>query len=118
MSVTALGQYEGTTQDVVGVFPAPLLYVAWDEHLMFCAPHCIPAPPDAPFGEFIQGLWGQVYGEHPDFARIQWDRAQWYLNGEFWFPKPALSLAENGIGHKDVIRLRTPELNGIAGSGS
>jgi len=27
------------------------------------------------------------------------------------------SLAENGIGHKDLIRLTTPGLDGIAGSG-
>ena len=33
-----------------------------------------------------------------------------------WQPDPARSLAENGLGHKDVIRFRTPGMTGIAGS--
>ena len=30
--------------------------------------------------------------------------------------EPVRSLAENGLGHKDVIRFRTPGMTGIAGS--
>ena len=32
-------------------------------------------------------------------------------------PDRDTSLRDNGIGHKDLIRLITPGLNGIAGSG-
>jgi phenol hydroxylase P4 protein len=31
-------------------------------------------------------------------------------------PMPAKTLAENGLVHKDVIRFRTPGLNGLNGS--
>ena len=38
MSVTAIGSYEYETHDTADRFSAPLLYVAWDEHMIFAAP--------------------------------------------------------------------------------
>ena len=37
-------------------------------------------------------------------------------SGQAWTPDPAKSLADNGLKHKDVIRFRTPGLEGIKGS--
>ena len=102
MSTVALQPYDFPAKDVRGNFPAPLLYIGWEDHLMFCA-------------LATQVLLG-VFGEHPDFARIDWSRAEWLKSGQPWTPDPAKSLADNGLGHKDVIRLRTPGLTGIAGS--
>ena len=116
MSTVALQPYDFPAKDVRGNFPAPLLYIGWEDHLMFCAPFCLPLPPDMPFGALATQVLPGVFGEHPDFARIDWSRAEWLKSGQPWTPDPAKSLADNGLGHKDVIRLRTPGFTGIAGS--
>lgn len=118
MSTTALQPYDFPAKDLRENFPAPLLYIGWDDHLMFCAPFCLPLPPDMPFGALSTQVLPGVFGEHPDFARIDWDRVEWLRSGQPWKPDPAKSLAENGLGHKDVIRLRTPGLGGLGGSSS
>lgn len=118
MSVVAIGRYEFAPRDVRENFPAPLLYIGWDDHLLVASPVCLPLPPDMPFGALSTEVLPKVYGWHPDFARIDWDRVEWLKSGQPWTPNPARSLAENGLGHKDVIRLRTPGLTGLAGSHS
>jgi phenol hydroxylase P4 protein len=95
-----------------------LLYVGWDDHLLFCAPVCLPLPPDMPFGALIADVLPGVYGSHPDFARIDWHRVQWLDSGKPFQPDAAKSLADNGLAHKSVIRFRTPGLTGIGGSHS
>ena len=50
MSVVALKPYSFPAKDVRQNFPAPLIYIGWEDHLMFCAPYCLPLPPDTPFG--------------------------------------------------------------------
>lgn len=116
MSVVALERYEFPARDVRENFPAPLLYIGWDQHLMFSAPHCLPLPPDMPFGALATAVLPGIYGAHPDFAQIDWAQVQWLKSGQPWTPDPAKSLADNGLKHKDVIRFRTPGLNGIQGS--
>lgn len=116
MSTVSLHPYAFAPRDVRGNFPAPLLYIGWEEHLMFCAPFCLPLPPDMPFGALPTQVLPGIYGEHPDFERIDWSQVQWFRSGQPWTPDPAKSLAENGLGHKDAIRFRTPGLTGIEGS--
>ena len=116
MSVVALERYEFSARDARENFPAPLLYIGWEDHLMICAPVCLPLPPDTPFGALATAVLPGIYGEHPDFARIAWDQVQWSKSGKPWTPDPTKSLADNGLGHKDVIRFRTPGLTGIRGS--
>ena len=116
MSVVAIAPYEFTPRDVRENFPAPLLYIGWEDHLMFASPVCLPLPPDTPFGALAQGVLPGVYGEHPDFARIDWTQVEWFKSGQPWTPDPAKSLQANGLQHKDAIRFRTPGLSGIQGS--
>lgn len=116
MTIVSIGRYEVPAQDVRENFPAPLLYIGWEDHLMFCAPVCLPLPPDTPFGALATAVLPGVYGAHPDFKRIDWATVQWLKSGKAWTPDPAKSLAENGLTHKDVIRFRTPGLTGIKGS--
>ena len=47
---------------------------------------------------------------------IDWSKVEWLKSGQPWQPDVEKSLAENGLKHKDVIRLRTPGLTGIKGS--
>ena len=116
MSVVALERYEFPARDVRENFPAPLLYIGWEDHLMICASVCLPLPPDMPFGALATQVLPGVYGEHPDFAKIDWTTVQWLKSGQPWTPDPARSLTDNGLKHKDVIRFRTPGLTGIKGS--
>jgi phenol/toluene 2-monooxygenase (NADH) P4/A4 len=118
MSVVALKPYNPPARDVRENFPAPLLYIGWDGHLMFAAPYCLPLPPDMPFGAIPAQVLPGIYGYHPDFAKIDWKAALWFKSGQPWQPDFDKSLADNGLTHKDVIRFRTPGLTGIKGSHS
>jgi phenol hydroxylase P4 protein len=116
MAVTAIGAYDFPQKDTLDKFPAPLLYVGWEDHRMFCAPFAVPFPPALKFGDMCRGAFPGLFGAHPDFAKIEWNQAEWFKSSKPWKPDMDKSLAENGLGHKDVIRFRTPGLHGIKGS--
>ena len=75
MAVAAIGTYAFAPKDTADKFPAPLLYIGWEDHLMLCAPFCVPLPPSMPFGDLVKGALPGMYGAHPEFARIDWDKA-------------------------------------------
>lgn len=116
MSVKAIGPYNFPPKDARENFPAPLLFIGWENHLAICCPVCLPLPAETPFGALGAAVLPGTYGSHPDFARIDWNTVEWTKSGQPWTPDPAKSLAENGLQHKDVIRFRTPGLNGLNGS--
>lgn len=109
--------YHGEMKDSVEKFHGnQLLNIGWDRHMLFAAPICIPVPPQMPFGALVKEVLPNLYGAHPDFAKIRWDEVKWLSSGKAFVPDLAKSLAENGLVHKAVIRFRTPGLNGINGS--
>jgi phenol hydroxylase P4 protein len=118
MAVVALKPgYTGPVQDTEDKFHGNrLLYICWDEHLLFCAPMALPLPPTMPFGALLSEVLPGLYGSHPDFAQIDWGQVQWTHSGEPFHPDPALSLSDNGLVHKSVIRFYAPGLRGIQGS--
>lgn len=116
MSVVALAPYEFTPRDVRENFPAPLLFIGWEDHLMFSAPVVVPLPAEMLFGDLCAQVLPSVYSAHPDFQKIDWSQVEWKMSGQPWRPDPQKSLEANGLGHKSVIRFRTPGLNGINGS--
>lgn len=116
MSVLAASPYHFPAKDAAEQFSAPLLYVGWEDHLMFCAPACVAVPPTLKFGEFVAKILPDIFGGHPDFAMINWHQLHWYKSGELWFPDAAKTMTENGLRHKDVIRMKTPGLHGLKGS--
>ena len=116
MAVTAIGNYDFPPADPVEKFPAPILYFGWEDHLMFCAPFAWPVPPTMRFGDLFTTLFAGSFGAHPEFAKIDWAKAEWFKSGKPWQPNYDKSIAENGLGHKDVLRFRTPGLTGIKGS--
>lgn len=116
MSVAALGAYDFPARDREANFPAPLLYIGWDQHMMFCAPLAVPVPPSMRFGDLVTQLLPRLYGEHPDFARVDWPRVQWFRSAVLFTPDMDKTLGEQGFGHKSVLRWRTPGLEGLRGS--
>lgn len=118
MAVNALKPgYTGEVRDRVENFHGKqLFYIGWEDHLMFGAPHALPLPPDTPFRAVVENIIPDVYGQHPDVARIDWNTVQWFRSGQPFVPDMDKSLVENGLGHKAVVRFRTPGLTGINGS--
>ena len=120
MPVNAIrGDYRFPAKDVEANFHGNrLVYVGWDHHMMFCAPVAFPLPPDMPFKALIADVLPGAFGMHPEFGEIDWSAVQWHVNGEAFTPDVDASLADQGIGHKSIVRFATPGLNGIKGSGS
>jgi len=120
MAVVALNEgYTGPMRDRVENFHGnQLLYVGWDGHLMFCAPHCLMVAPDMTFGALANEVIPAMYGMHPDWPSVQLENIEWFRSRERFTPDFDASLASNGLGHKALLRLRTPALTGIAGSHS
>jgi phenol/toluene 2-monooxygenase (NADH) P4/A4 len=112
--VAAVRPYAFAPADALEKFHGnQLLYIGWDQHLMFCAPFCFPLPPAMPFRAFVEQVLPGAFGYHPDFAQIDWSKAEWLKSGQPFTPDWDKSLADNGLGHKDAIRFRTPGLNGM-----
>lgn len=117
MAVAAITKYEFAPADTQDKFHgAQLLYIGWEDHLLFCAPFAFPFPPTMRFGDIISNVLPGVFGYHPEFAQIDWSKAEWLKSGKPVTLDFDKSLADNGLRHKDVIRFRTPGLSGIKGS--
>ena len=96
-----------------------LLYVLWERHLMICAPLAFAVSPDKSLRRFIdEELAGSGFAAHPDFARIDWSAVQWRGgDGQPFTPRLDASLRDNGLVHKSLLRMITPGLDGLRGSG-
>lgn len=119
MTVKALKPgYTGEVKDRVELFHgSQLLYVGWDQHMMVCAPIALALPATTSFGDLIHKvLPTTAYAQHPDWPKIDWSNVEWLRSGKRFEPELAGSLAANGLGHKSILRFRTPYLSGIAGS--
>ncbi len=119
MTVKAVREYVGEVKDRLESFHGnQLTYFGWDKHLMFCAPLAFPLPPAMKFQDVLDKVLPGAYGYHPEFAKIDWAKAEWKKSGKPFKPDYSKSLAENGLVHKDSLRFVTPGLNGIDGSAS
>lgn len=117
MSVVALNEYDVEPRDLEKNFHGNrLTYIHWEDHLSFCAALAFPFPPDMPFGAILQEIIPTFYGMHPDFAKIDWAKVKWQLDGKDFTPDPAKSLGEQGFRHKSLLRFWTPGLTGPRGS--
>lgn len=90
-----------------------LIYISWENHLMYAAPFCLPLPPTLPFGALVRDVLPEICGEHPEFEQIDWPRTEWFNSSRRFRPDFGKSLAQHGITHKSLIRFRTPALDGI-----
>ena len=118
MAVAAVKEYIGVPKDTQDHFPpgTQLTFIGWEDHLLFCAPFAAPLPSDMPFQALIDAVLPGMFGQHPDFAKIDWSKVEWLHSGKPFTPLLDKTLAENGLGHKHVIRFRTPGLTGIKGT--
>jgi phenol/toluene 2-monooxygenase (NADH) P4/A4 len=92
-----------------------LIYLSWENHLMYAAPFCLPLPPNLPFGALVHDVLPQLFGEHPEFESIDWQRTRWLNSSKRFIPDFGKSLEHHGLTHKSLIRFRTPALEGSRG---
>ena len=69
---------------------------------MFCAPFCVPLPPALPFGALVHAVLPGLYGEHPEFELIDWQRVEWFESGKRFRPDFGKSLEHHGLAHKTL----------------
>lgn len=119
MATQAIGpDYHGTYKDGVESYRGQqLISICWEKHTMFGWPMCLPVSPDLPFSALIEAVIPSIFSDHPDFAKIDWARAQWSTSAGPFTPDPTKSLKDHGIRHKQQIRFRTPGLDGHNGAG-
>lgn len=106
MSVVALDPtYAPPHRDQLESFDGnQLVYVYWNGNRNFVAALCFPLPPAMPFGALLGDVLTGVYGEDARWRGIDWNATSWTLDGAPFTPDPARSLAEQGIGHKSLLR--------------
>ncbi|WP_375057461.1 phenol hydroxylase subunit P4 [Zobellella sp. DQSA1] len=119
MAVIALKQdYKGEVRDARANFGGNILvYIGWDEHLLFCSAKTFPLPPAMTFGDLLDKVMPEGFGQHPDFAQIDWSQVQWRLNDAPLHPSREQTLEQLGFDHKSLLRFKTPGLNGYKGTG-
>lgn len=117
MPVTAIGTYTAQPLDLQANFHgAQLVYLCWENHLLFCAPFTLPVDPALTFGDFIEQVVKPAIALHPDAAQVSFDVARWRLDERPFAPDLASGLAANGVVHKSLLHLHTPGLEGLGGS--
>jgi len=116
MPVTATKEYIGEVRDRVENFNGKqLLYVSWDQHLLFGSSLLVVTDPETQFREVVHEHLAPLLAADPDAERIDWDAVVWIKGSAAWAPSWDLSLRENGIVHKAHLRFQTPGLNTLCG---
>ena len=111
--MVSVGEYPLRQQDTEDRFYGKrLIYLSWENHLMYAAPFCVPLPANLPFGALVHDVLPEIYGEHPEFEQIDWHRTQWMNSDKKFRPDFGKSLEHHGLEHKSLIRFRTPALEG------
>lgn len=114
MSVVARKEYVGVVRDRIENFNGKqLVFISWDHHLLFAAPMMFCVTPQTRLGELLDRHLQPLLQADPDSAAIDWSKAEWLKGNQPWVPDFERSLADNGIGHKQQLRLRTPGLNSV-----
>jgi len=114
MAVSAIKEYVGVARDSLEKFNGKqLVYFSWDHHLLFAAPFLLCVEPQMTVQQLIDGALVPLLQADPDAAGLDWSQVEWLKSNQPWRPELQRSLADNGIGHKDQIRLRTAGLNSL-----
>jgi phenol hydroxylase P4 protein len=119
MAMKTIGEYPLIMKDAVENFHGnQLVYIYWYGHFLEGSVKAFPLPPQMPFGAIMSDIIPVCYSVEPDFEKLDFNTTEviWEIDGKVVVPDPAKSLAENGIGHKSYIQLKTPTLTGKIGA--
>ena len=72
MAVQAIRpDYTGEVMDKQENFGGNILvFIGWDEHLLFCSAKSFPLPPTMTFKDLKGGVLPEGFDQHPDFEHI------------------------------------------------
>lgn len=116
MSVVSRKEYIGVPRDRVENFNGnQLVYVGWDNHLLFASAFLLFVSPESTFRDLVKNNVVPLIAADPDAEKIDWDNVSWLNGNKPWAPDWDATLAENGVGHKSLVRFQTPSLNTICG---
>lgn len=114
MTVKSTKEYVGVPRDLVANFNGKqLVYVRWDQHLLFATALVLYVSPEMTFRELLEGQLKTLLQPDPDVAAVNWANVEWQKSGRPWTPDFDRSLAANGIVHKEQLSFRTPGLNSL-----
>jgi len=114
MAVVSRKEYIGVPRDAVEHYKGKqLLFISWDHHLLICAPIMLRADPQTRLGDLLEQQLKPLLQADPDAAALDWSKVEWLKGNQPWTPQYDRSLADNGIGHKEQLRMRTPGLNSL-----
>lgn len=115
MAVVSRKEYIGVPRDAVENYNGKqLLFISWDHHLLAAAPIMFCVEPATRLGDLINTQLLPLLQSDPDAAAIDWASVEWIKGTEAWTPNLELSLADNGIRHKQQLRMRTPGLRTLS----
>ena len=107
MAIKSIGEYSfpsKSRQELYG--DDQLVHVWWRDNPWFCAAVTHRAPKAMSFGDFWAQMVAPWAAGDPDFAESKgWADFAWTLSGAPFTPDPDKSLAEQGVGHKDVLSM-------------
>ncbi len=94
------------------------IYVLWDEHMMYSCPGTYRVPKGMKMRDFFEQIFTPENAQHPDMAKVDWDKTVWEFSEQPWFPDMEKSFEENNVGHQSFLRFKTPGLEGLHGVGN
>ncbi|MBS1191405.1 MAG: phenol hydroxylase [Rhodocyclaceae bacterium] len=118
MAVTSTKPYVGVPRDRVENFNGKqIVYVGWDQHMLFSTPFMIVVEPGMKLGDMLQNAVRPLMQPDPDAPAVDFGKVEWLKGKQPWTPNFEASLADNGIRHKQQLTFRTPGLNTLGAAG-
>jgi phenol hydroxylase P4 protein len=112
MAVTSTKPYVGVPRDQVANFHGKqIIYVNWEQHLLFATPFMLLADPGMRLGDFLKNMVKPLMQADPDAAAVDLTKVEWRKGKAAWTPDFDATLAGNGIVHKEQLHFTTPGLN-------
>ena len=114
MALTSTKPYVDVPRDLVENFNGKqIVYVCWDHHMLFATPLMLVVEPEMRFGDLLENVVKPLIGPDPDSAAVDLTKVEWQKAGRSWTPDFGVSLAANGIVHKEQLRFSTPGVNSL-----
>lgn len=114
MPVVSTKPFIGVPRDVVANFNGKqIVYVYWEQHLLFATPLMLIVEPGMRFGDLLDQVAKPLIQADPDAAAVNLRQVAWQKSGQPWSPDFDATLATNGIMHKTQLSFATPGLNSL-----
>lgn len=114
MTLTSTKPYVGVPQDTVAKFNGKqIVYVYWEQHLLFATPYLTVAEPGMRFGDYLANVIKPLMQPDPDAAAVDLGKVEWRMGKQAFQPDFNASLADNGIVHKTQLCFRSSGSNSL-----